>query len=293
MKNPFGFWALLLSVALFSCQQAAEKSASADSSSVMMRGASEEAYDAPENAETAPPPADASLPNAPQTHAPRYIIHTAHLRIQVKDVKAALPRVERLIKRYGGYTGQTSFANDAYQTSGSVVIRVPAARFDSLLNALEGEAAFVSSRTTGAEDITEEYVDIEIRLAAKKLVRDRYVDILRNKARTVEEVLKAEEAIRVIQEEIEAKEGRLRYLKDQVAMSTINLELYQEVAYRPEPPALRDSLWSRLGRALRGGGGLAVDFVVGLAYLWPLLLLLGVLYAYRRRLLARWRKRGG
>jgi hypothetical protein len=286
MKNTFGFWALLLSVALFSCQQAAEKSASADGSGVQdMRAASEEAYEAPPSAEPAPPPADA-LP----ANAPRYIIHTAHLRIQVKDVKAALPRVERLIKRYGGYTGRTSFTNDAYQTSGSVVIRVPATRFDSLLNALEGEAAFVSSRTTSAEDVSEEYVDIEIRLAAKKLVRDRYVDILRNKARTVEEVLKAEEAIRVIQEEIEAKEGRLRYLKDQVAMSTVNLELYQEVAYRPEPPALRDSLWSRLGRALSGGGGLAIDFVVGLAYLWPLLLLLGVLYAYRRRLLARWRK---
>ena len=77
--------------------------------------------------------------------------------------------------------------------------------------------------------MTEEFIDIEQRLKNKKEVQRRYIEILQNKAKTVEDVLAAEDKIRIIQEEIESREGRLRYLKDNIALSTINIEMYQEL----------------------------------------------------------------
>ena len=70
-------------------------------------------------------------------------------------------------------------------------------------------------KNVSVQDVTEEYLDIEARLKTKKEVEARYIEILKSKTKTVEDVLKAEEQIRIIREEIEAREGRLNYLKNQ------------------------------------------------------------------------------
>ena len=214
----------------------------------------------------------------------RQIIRTGNLRFQVDHVKQSSTRVEEIVARFGGYVSGMTLTNTSYQISNYFQIRVPASRFDSLMNALEGEALFVNSRSTNTQDVTEEYLDIETRLKTKKEVRDRYVDILRNKAKTVEEVLKAEEAIRVLQEEIEAREGRLRYLKDQVAMSTIDLEIYEEVTYQPEPKTFKRTFVGRALTGLQNGWEAVVTLVIVLVNLWPFLLIIGVLIWQRKRI---------
>lgn len=214
----------------------------------------------------------------------RQIIRTGNLRFQVDHVKQSSTRVEEIVARFGGYVSGMTLTNTSYQISNYFQIRVPASRFDSLMNALEGEALFVNSRSTNTQEVTEEYLDIETRLKTKKEVRDRYVDILRNKAKTVEEVLKAEEAIRVLQEEIEAREGRLRYLKDQVAMSTIDLEIYEEVTYQPEPKTFKRTFVGRALTGLQNGWEAVVTLVIVLVNLWPFLLIIGVLIWQRKRI---------
>ena len=110
---------------------------------------------------------------------------------------------------------------------------------------------------------------------------DRYIDILRDKASTVEEILNAEEKIRVLTEEIEAKKGRLRYLKDQVSMSTINLQLYERIPYQAEVEA-SPSFFSRLGKSFKNGWSMILEFTLFMANLWPVLIILGiVLWRFR------------
>ncbi len=219
----------------------------------------------------------------------RQIIRTGHLRFQVKNVKESTGRIEAIVAGSGGYISSMEMTNSSYQITSNFLIRTPAARFDSLMNALTAESVFLNTRRVDAQDVTEEYLDIETRLKTKKEVRDRYVDILRNKARTVEEVLKAEEAIRVIQEEIEAREGRLKYLRDQVAMSSINLEIYEEVTFQPEPKTFKRSFAGRALSALRGGWDGIVGFLIVLINIWPLLLFGGLLIWQRKRIF-RWKR---
>jgi hypothetical protein len=234
-----------------------------------------------------PPPSQPAQPkNQPakpdEAPIPRQIIKTANYRIQVKDVNKSSKKADELAQKHGGYISESALTNSSYEITNAITIRVPANRFDSLLDDLGGEAIFTQYKRISSQDVTEEYVDITTRLKTKKEVRDRYVDILRNKAKTVADVLQAEEQIRIIQEEIEAKEGRLRYLKDQVAMSTIHLELYQSIEYQPEPAAFHESFWSKLLTGLKNGWKLAQGIVLFFINIWPVVIL-GALIWWRRR----------
>ena len=107
---------------------------------------------------------------------------------------------------------------------------MPRDHFFSLLDTLAAETHYLLHQNVRAQDVTEEFVDLQTRLRTKRAARDRYIEVLRTRANTAEELLLAEDKIRVIQEEIEAQEGRLQYLQNQVALSTIQLHLFEKRA---------------------------------------------------------------
>ncbi len=233
---------------------------------------------APTAPRTAPPP---SPPNQ------RKRIYTANFSIQVENVEKSTERVKAMVNETGGYLSEINLTNSTYSISNNIKIRVPNEMFDSLLNKIGEEAIFVSQRRVNTQDVTQEYTDIEIRLRTKKDVRDRYIDILRNKAKTVQDVLKAEEVIRVVQEEIEVQEGRLRYLKDQISMSTINLQLYQEVEVKNQPNLYKDTFARKVGNALGDGWRLVQFLALGILSLWPIVIILALIIWQRKRIFRR------
>ncbi|MCH8331089.1 MAG: DUF4349 domain-containing protein, partial [Bacteroidetes bacterium] len=117
------------------------------------------------------------------------------------------------------------------------------------------------------------------RLKNKKAVEQRYVELLRSNAEDLEQIFLAEEKIRMLREEIEAKEGRLRYLNDRVGLSSINLTLYEEPIYITEIKPLEEiksyesGFIQDWGGAFISGWNLVLVLVLGLTHLWPLLLL--------------------
>ncbi len=294
MKQSIFFFAII-SILCFAnaCQNREQPNFSPEEKALMNSFDGGETEEAPQD--EAPPPAPPQQPSGggqPNQPIPdqqpepvkiaRQIIKTANYRIQVKDVNASSRNANQLAIKHGGYVSDSELTNSSYETTNILTVRVPASQFDSLLDDLGSEAIFTQYKRINSQDVTEEYVDITTRLKTKIAVRDRYVDILRTKAKTVEDVLAAEEQIRIIQEEIEAKEGRLSYLKDQVGMSTIRLELYQAIEFRPEPDAFHESFWSKLGSGLKNGWELMQGLVIGLVSIWPLILLFG-LFLWKRR----------
>jgi galactokinase/mevalonate kinase-like predicted kinase len=160
----------------------------------------------------------------------------------------------------------------------TIVVRIPAQNFDSVINTLEGEAEKFESKTINTDDVTEEFIDIQKRLENKKKVEEQYLEYLKQ-AHTIPDILEVNEHIRVIREEIDAKEGRLKYLSNQVGFSTITLYIHQDfntVSY---------GFFHKVGEALGGGWDGFLMFIVGLIYLWPLLLLITVLILIIRRII--------
>lgn len=213
----------------------------------------------------------------------RKLIWTADLKFQVKDVDLSTERIQDLCTKNNGAVTAMELTSNPTNVSNMITIRVNNEYFHELVSALKGESIFTDRANVNSNDVTEEYVDIESRLKTKREVRERYVQILRTNTGTISEVIEAEEAIRKITEEIEAKEGRLRYLKDQVAYSTIDVQVYQKVDYIAQPTVYEKPYSEEMGDAFSSGWGEIKAIFIGLVTIWPILLLIFAVSFWKRR----------
>ena len=211
------------------------------------------------------------------------IMKSASVRFQVDNVEKCTKKIEGLVLLRKGLIARQNLSTES-AIANELVIRVPSSSFEELLEDLSKQALFVNYKRIYSENVTEEYVDIQARLKTKREVRERYTAILQAKAKTVEDILKAEEHIRVLQEEIEAKEGRLNFLKSRVSMSEINLEIYQKTVYK-ETPAIAEKPYSKeVTEALGNGWALITSITLVLINSWPLIIAGAMIYwAWRRR----------
>lgn len=215
----------------------------------------------------------------------RKLIYQANLSLEVEDQQKAYAGVQQLVAKHGGYISEDQLQTATYNIHRSLVIRVPVEHYNTLLNNLEGVAVKVLEKQSYANDVTEEWVDIEARLKTKRAVEARYLDIL-NKAKTIEDILKVENQLRVIREEIESREGLLKYLKDQVAISTIRLSMDQPVPYEYTPEE-RPGFFARLLTSLDKGWSGLLGFILGVATIWPFWIILALVGYGIRRLIKR------
>ncbi|MFT7225403.1 MAG: hypothetical protein ACI92C_000935 [Neolewinella sp.] len=238
----------------------------------------------PRTAESpAPPSSDDQIPDAELRQ--QRIIYTAAARARVEKLDSALVVITRVIAQHDGYLSSQHRSNSTYEHTAQLTIRLPADKLNGALAFLPQIAVEIDYQNLDSRDVSAEWLDLESRLQTKRDVRDRYVEILRNRAQKVEDILNAEDKIRVITEEIEAKEGRLRYLRDQVSLSTLTLELYETVEYRSTGPTVTRGFGSKFLDRLSFGGQMVQGMVLGLVAIWPLLIF-GVLAFFFVR---RWR----
>ena len=242
------------------------------------------------------------------------IIRNGELKFKVDNVKSASAKIANLVDANGGYISSEDLISDKtyYQTierteesetieyevstSNIIYIRVPSKNFQTLLSSMKGLSVSEDYVKINAQDVTEEYFDLETRLKTKKEVEARYIQILKSKAKTLNEVLIAEDKIRVIREEIEAVEGRLNYLKNKVSLSTIQVEIYQDKFYAQETTRFKQyektgwSFGEKAGNAIGSGWDAVLMFLIGLLYFWPLWIFGGGLFWMIRKIIKK-RKR--
>ena len=235
--------------------------------------ASEEAVKANSSSDKKEKNDEKVLYSSPVVKIPEKIKKTAEINITVDDYKKARTEIETIIKAGNAYIGNEREQNSTYSISNDMVIRVANKDFDAMVNKLLTSASHINSKNISAEDVTAQFVDIQSRLNSKKEVEKRYLDILQ-KASKVSDILEIQEKLGEIREEIEAKEGELKYLADQVDYSTINLNFHQDFEYTPsETPGF----FGRMGNAFGNGWNSFLSFLVGIVYAWPLWIILGLI----------------
>ncbi|WP_225000234.1 DUF4349 domain-containing protein [Cesiribacter sp. SM1] len=212
---------------------------------------------------------------APFDTVAKQIIKTASLVYEVKALQEANHKVDSLVKKTGGYISSSNQNNSQQRHELNLTLRVPSRYFDALMNALGTLPERVDHKSVEAQDVTEQYVDLRSRLQTKKKVEKRYQELLQ-KANTVKEILEVEEKLRQLQEEIEAKEGQLRYLSHQVGYSTIHLNLYQVQKYE-YLPSRTPNFGQRILGALDGGWQLLLGLLLFIFRLWPLWVIGGII----------------
>ena len=209
---------------------------------------------------------------------PQKIIKTADLSYKVEKYNTSRSKILSIIKQHHAYVSSENQSSDEYRTNNSMVIRVNSSEFDALLDNLLKEAVFVDYKRINAEDVTEEFVDISARLKSKNDALLQYQVILK-KANSIDEILDVQQYIRILQEEIESIQGRLKYLNNKVDLSTINLTFYEQGKIMP---VQSESFGFKVRQAISYGWQGLIAFFVGLIYLWPLWIILVItLYLIR------------
>ncbi len=213
------------------------------------------------------------------------IIKSAKTKYKVKNVKVATQQIKQVATKYGAYISDMRFENNLYKKENRFTIKIPQIHFDAIMDSISNFVEFIDYENITTQDVTEEYVDLESRLKTKLEVKERYEGILRKKAITVEDILNTEDKIRIIQEEIEAAQGKLKYLSNKVAFSTIQIDLYETVDYQDEPVSYNKTFWTKAKNALKFGWEFLESLLVGLLHIWPLLIVGTILViVFRKRI---------
>ena len=160
---------------------------------------------------------DADLPDSPTepvvAQIQRQVIYTGALTVLSPDPDGAVEAVRRVTREAGGYVDSIRGQR--------IAVRVPADRFESVMSDIAA-LGLVTDRQVDAADVTAELVDLDIRLDNLESLRGRMKGLL-EKADKVEDALLIEKELARLTGEIESIKGRLRLLRDQVSLSTINV----------------------------------------------------------------------
>lgn len=205
------------------------------------------------------------------------------LRVQRGVVQDRFQEATLVAGRYGGFVASSQTGQGKHR-SGSLVIRVPADRFEQALGDLK-RLGRIESQSISGQDVTGQFVDLQARLRnwqAQETVLLR----LMAKADTIEDSIVVQRQLQEVQLAIEELRGQLRVLDDQTAFATVTLSM-AEVGFVPVR-SKTDGLSFGRGWQLAVDGFVAVfaAVLVGLGYLIPLgliaLAVLAGMLGYRR-----------
>ncbi|GAA1136837.1 DUF4349 domain-containing protein [Kitasatospora gansuensis] len=235
--------------------------------------------------------------------APRLIAYTAQLTLRSKEMARTLEQARTLATTAGGYVageqlgggkGGSGTAGDGVPTDARLTLKVPSAAYQQSLDRLAGLGE-VLSRSSQADDLTQQVADVESRLKTQQASVDR-VRKLMAEAKTLAEVVSLESELSRREAELESLQQRQQGLAARTSLSTITLQVYAESGPAPTTGKKEEQgFWGSVGGALGGGWNVLVAIVRGLliaiAACAPFLLVLapvgGLLWWLRRRAGAR------
>jgi hypothetical protein len=172
----------------------------------------------------APEAAIAKDTKAPADHG-HHIVYTASMIVGVFDLQEAVLKAEAIPEQFGGYIQSMS--------NGTLVLRVPSKHLRTIMSELGGFGN-VESRSLQAQDVTEEYVDLESRIRVLRATQSQLITLL-NQAQSVDQALRVRQDLDKITMQLEQALGRLRHLKNMVGFSTLTLSLVERGPHQPTP----------------------------------------------------------
>jgi hypothetical protein len=196
------------------------------------------------------------------------VIKTADVEVEVKrgDFQDALNQSIGLAGRYGGFVVSTTIDGEDHR-SGSVVLRIPANDFERVLASLEGLGE-VHNEVVSGRDVSQEFIDLDARI---RNFESQEAVLLRLMAQTnsIGESIRVQHELQSVRLEIERLQGRLRYLRNQAAMSTISMRLIEAGAAPTEPPKI-GVLGKAWDQAIAGALAVVSAVIVGAGIALPI-----------------------
>ncbi len=221
----------------------------------------------------------------PQAFDPdRALILTASIAMRASDPWAISDRAQQVATALGGDVMGLSQGGRADDRTANLVLRVPADRFNEALRQLRGLDAEVVSSSVEGKDVTEQFVDLKARLAAKQGEEARYLALLA-RADKIDDILKIDQALATVRTQVEQLTGQINGIASRTKYSTITVSITPLMPVITsdskawDPSRTITAALAALALLLRGVADLAIWLLI---FGWiPLVVLAGVLIATR------------
>lgn len=231
-----------------------------------------------EIAEAGNKPADGNLHGTEE----RKIIKRGYIYMETLEFDVTTQVIGDLLNKYNAYTAYAENNSGSLQTYergyqrrfSRYTIKVPAEKFEAMYQELQ-TIAHVMNANEGREDVTSQFVDVQARLTTLRVQEERLLTLLEG-AENYEAIVELEKALQETRYEIERFTTNLRNLEEQVAFSTIDLNL-QEVYEKTEVEVpevtmtfgerIFSGLQQTMEDILRGGQNLIVFLITKSPYL--------------------------
>ncbi|RRD71008.1 DUF4349 domain-containing protein [Tannerella forsythia] len=195
----------------------------------------------------------------------RKLTKTGVLRFETSDAKKTHAAIQHAVTETKGYVSNDNRNEYHDRVSYTVIVRVPAENFDTLLGKISSGADKIVYKHIEVLDVTQEYIDLDTRIKTKKELENRYQELLK-RAHTIDEILKIEEQIGILRADIESAEGRLRYLTNQLTFSTLTVEFYEMSS------VIATGFGYELKEAFRNGWDCLLQGILVVVNLWAIFL---------------------
>jgi hypothetical protein len=180
---------------------------------------------APAKSESPKPEAPKPAAAANDALAGRKVIRNGEMTFVVDGYDSAVVQINKIAAEEGGFVATTESEKlPNGKVKGSVVVRVPPDRLDTLVLKLRGLGDLKNSRVS-AQDITKQYTDLDAQLRAAKTMEQRLLEIIKSGKGEVKDLIEAEKQLGSWREKIEKLEGEIRYYNNLVALSTLTVTL--------------------------------------------------------------------
>ena len=165
--------------------------------------------------------------NIYNTQDKRMIVRSGSMSVEVDKYDETEARIKEIAKKYSGYvTNSNATLNANGKKQGTITLRVPAEKFDGVLNDIRQTGKVMNENISG-KDVTEEYMDSEARLKTQRQLEERLLKLLSEKTAKLTDIVDVEQKLSGVRENIERTEGRMKYLKDQASYSTLAISVYE------------------------------------------------------------------
>jgi hypothetical protein len=164
---------------------------------------------------------------APKDVTNRMIIKTGTMNLEVDKYDDMEKKVNDITKKYNGFiSGTSSKLNTEGKKQGVITIKVNADKFDVLVAEVSALGK-VMNQVINANDVTEQYIDLEARIKTERELEQRLLKLLAEKTARLTDVVEVEQKLASVRQVIESIDGKMRYLKNQSEYSTLTLSVYE------------------------------------------------------------------
>jgi len=169
----------------------------------------------------------------------RMVIRESNLSLLVKDVATARDAIIEKAKGFGGYMVSSNTSNPGETPSATVIVRVAGDKLNTMLTDLRGMAIKVVSENLSGTDVTDQYVDVEKRIALLEKTMAKFISIL-DQAKEISDITNLNQQIIYIQDQIDSLKGSQMALAKNAELARVTIYLSTDEISLPYAP---DTAW--------------------------------------------------